>query len=64
MQRIISDYPKHIVTNNAGPQRDTASPLAAIENVSKPESAVTFTLASTPVVTLAHFIPVDLQAAA
>lgn len=48
-------------TNNAGPQRDTASPLAAIENVTKPESAVTFTLATTPVVTLAHFIPVSKQ---
>lgn len=48
-------------TNNAGPQRDTASPLAAIENVTKPESAITFTLATTPVVTLAHFIPVSKQ---
>lgn len=48
-------------TNNAGPQRDTASPLAAVENVAKPESAITFTLATTPVVTLAHFIPVSKQ---
>jgi len=48
-------------TNNAGPQRDTASPLAAIENVTKPESAITFTLATTPVVTLAHWIPVSKQ---
>ena len=48
-------------TNNAGPQRDTASPLAAIENQTKPESAITFTLATTPVVTLAHFIPVSKQ---
>ena len=61
MQRIISDYPKHIVTNNAGPQRDSASPLAAIEGQTKPESAITFTLATTPVVTLAHFIPVSKQ---
>jgi HK97 family phage major capsid protein len=48
-------------TNNAGPQRDTASPLAAIENVAKPESAITFTFATMPVVTLAHFIPVSKQ---
>ena len=48
-------------TNNAGPQRDTASPLAAIENQTKPESAITFTLATEAVVTLAHFIPVSKQ---
>jgi HK97 family phage major capsid protein len=48
-------------TNNAGPQRDTASPLAAIENVTKPESAITYTLATVPVVTLAHFIPISKQ---
>ena len=48
-------------TNSAGPQRDTASPLAAIENVTKPESAITFTFATTPVVTLAHWIPVSKQ---
>jgi len=48
-------------TNNAGPQRDTSSPLAAIENVTKPESAITYTLATVPVVTLAHFIPISKQ---
>ena len=51
-------------TNNAGPQRDTASPLAAIENQTKPESAITFTLATTPVVTLAHWIPLSKQVVA
>jgi len=51
-------------TNNAGPQRDTASPLAAIENVTKPESADTFTLATVPVVTLAHWIPLSKQVVA
>src|SRR5210317_705846 len=51
-------------TNNAGPQRDTASPLAAIENVTKPESAITFTLATVPVVTLAHWIPLSKQVVA
>ena len=48
-------------TNNAGPQRDTASPLAAVENQAKNESAITFELATMPVVTLAHFIPVSKQ---
>ena len=46
-------------TNNAGPQIG-GSP-EAYENVTKPESAVTFTLASEPVVTLAHFIPLSKQ---
>lgn len=48
-------------TNNAGPQRDTASPLAAVENQTLPESADTFTLATTPVVTLGHWIPISQQ---
>ena len=64
MQRVSSDNPQHIVTNNAGPQRDTASPLAAIENVTKPESADTFTLATVPVITLAHWIPLSKQVVA
>ena len=51
-------------TNSAGPQRDTASPLAAIENVTKPESAITFTLATVPVITLAHWIPLSKQVVA
>jgi HK97 family phage major capsid protein len=58
---LIEFTRENAFTNNAGPQRDTASPLAAIENVTKPESAITFTLATTPVVTLAHFIPVSKQ---
>jgi len=64
MQRVNSDNPQHIVTNNAGPQRDTASPLAAIENVTKPESAITFTLATVPVIILAHWIPLSKQVVA
>lgn len=48
-------------TNNAGVQRDTASPLAAIENVTKPESAITFTFKTQAVTTLAHWIPVSKQ---
>lgn len=46
-------------TNNAGPQIG-GSP-EAYENVTKPESAMTFTLHSEPVVTLAHFIPASKQ---
>lgn len=46
-------------TNNAGPQIG-GSP-EAYENVTKPESAITFTLVNEPVVTLAHFIPASKQ---
>ena len=52
---------ENVFTNSAGPQRDTASPLAAVENQTKPESAITFTLATTPVIILAHFISVSKQ---
>lgn len=48
---------ENVFTNNAGPQYDSP----ATENVTKPESAITFTLAQAPVVTLAHFIPVSRQ---
>lgn len=46
-------------TNNAGPQIG-GSP-EQYENVTKPESAITFTLVNEPVVTLAHFIPASVQ---
>jgi HK97 family phage major capsid protein len=46
-------------TNNAGPQV-SGSP-EAYENVTKPESAMTFSLVNEPVVTLAHFIPASKQ---
>ena len=46
-------------TNNAGPQLG-GSP-EAYENVTKPESAMAFTLVSEPVVTLAHFVPASKQ---
>lgn len=46
-------------TNNAGPQV-SGSP-EAYENVTKPESAITFTLVTAPVITLAHFIPASRQ---
>jgi HK97 family phage major capsid protein len=48
---------ENVYTNNANPQYDSPS----FENVTKPESAITFTLANSPVVTLAHFIPVSRQ---
>lgn len=46
-------------TNNAGPQIG-GSP-EQYENVTKPESAMTFTLINVPVITLAHFIPASKQ---
>jgi len=58
---LVEFAKENAYTNNAGPQRDTASPMAAVENVAKNESAITFTLATMPVVTLAHFIPVSKQ---
>lgn len=48
---------ENVFTNAAAPQY--GSP--ATENVTKPESGITFTLASVPVVTLAHWIPVSKQ---
>lgn len=48
---------ENVFTNNANAQY--VSP--ARENVTKPESGITFTLASAAVVTLAHFIPVSRQ---
>lgn len=54
----LVEYTKeNVFTNNAGPQY--SSP--ARENVAKPESGITFTLETSPVVTLAHFIPVSKQ---
>lgn len=46
-------------TNNAGPTV-SGSP-EQYENVTKPESAITFTLVNEPVITLAHFIPASKQ---
>lgn len=48
---------ENVFTNSAGPQY--ASP--ARENVTKPESGITFTLEEAPVRTLAHWIPVSKQ---
>ncbi len=46
-------------TNNAGPQ--IANSPEEYENVTKPESAIAFTLVNEPVSTLAHFIPASKQ---
>jgi HK97 family phage major capsid protein len=54
---MIQFTKENVFTNNAGPQY--ASPN--YENVLKPESGITFTLANAPVVTLAHWIPVSRQ---
>jgi len=47
----------NVITNNAGPQYSSPN----YENVTKPESGVTFTLASAAVTTIAHFIPASKQ---
>jgi HK97 family phage major capsid protein len=54
---LIEFTKENVYTNNAGPQYDSP----ARENVVKPESGITFTLATAAVVTLAHFIPVSRQ---
>ena len=54
----LVEYTKeNVFTNNAGPQYSSPN----FENVTKPESGITFTLASAAVATLAHFIPVSRQ---
>jgi HK97 family phage major capsid protein len=57
-------FPKENVwTSAADVVRDTSvSPIVAAENVTKPESSLTFTSDSEDVVTIAHFIPVSVQA--
>jgi HK97 family phage major capsid protein len=57
-------FPKeNTFTNAADVVRNTAvSPIVAAENVTKPESALTFTSDSEAVVTIAHFVPVSKQA--
>ncbi|MFA6204495.1 MAG: phage major capsid protein, partial [Gallionella sp.] len=51
-----------LYTSNAGPQGGLTSPtVTGGEGETKPESALTFELANTSVVTLAHFIPASRQ---
>jgi HK97 family phage major capsid protein len=56
---MIEFAKENVFTNNAGPTI-SGSP-EQVENVTKPESAITFTLASEPVRTIAHWIPVSKQ---
>jgi len=56
---LIEFMRENTFTNNAGPQIG-GSP-EAYENVTKPESGITFSLATEEVVTLAHFIPASKQ---
>ena len=54
-------YPKeNVFTNNAAPQWSSESPTV-VENVSKAESAITFTSGEASVVTIAHFVPASRQ---
>jgi HK97 family phage major capsid protein len=57
---LVQYTKENVFTNSAGPQVSGTSP-DVFENVTKPESGITFTLANAPVVTLAHFIPVSRQ---
>lgn len=56
---LIEFAKENTFTNNAGPQV-SGSPQQ-FENVTKPESAITFTLSTQAVSTLAHWIPVSKQ---
>ena len=56
---LIEFVRENTFTNNAGPQ--VGGSPEAFENVTKPESAITFTLVSQAVTTLAHFIPASKQ---
>lgn len=57
---LIEYAKENVFTNSAGPQGGTASP-AQFENETKPESNITFTLATSAVTTLAHFIRASKQ---
>jgi HK97 family phage major capsid protein len=50
---------ENVFTNSAGPT--VAGSPEQYENVTKPESGITFTLVSAPVITLAHWIPASRQ---
>ncbi len=50
-----------LFTNAAAPQGGTTSPDEVTEGEAKAESSLTFEFASTPVITIAHFIPASRQ---
>lgn len=53
---------ENVFSNNAGPQGGLTSPtVAGGEGEIKAESGITFTLANTPVITLAHWLPASRQ---
>lgn len=54
---LIEYTRENVYTNNAGPQYSSPN----FENVTKPESGITFAMASAAVATIAHFIPVSKQ---
>jgi HK97 family phage major capsid protein len=54
---LIQFTKENVFTNNAGPQYSSPN----YENVTKPESSITFTIDNAPVVTLAHWIPISKQ---
>ena len=56
---LIEFAKENVFTNSAGPQ--VGGSPEAFENVTKPESGITFTLATAAVTTLAHFIPASKQ---
>ena len=56
----LIEYTKENVFTNSAAVQAGNSPTE-FENVTKAESGITFTLESTPVTTLAHFIPVSRQ---
>ena len=56
---LIEYAKENVFTNNAGPTV-SGSP-EAFENVTKPESGITFTLETEPVQTIAHWIPASKQ---
>jgi len=56
---LIEFVKENVFTNNAGPQ--VGGSPEQYENVTKPESAITFTLSTAAVQTLAHFIPASRQ---
>ena len=56
---LIEYAKENVFTNSAGPQ--VGGSPEAFEGVTKPESAITFTLATAAVTTLSHWIPVSKQ---
>lgn len=58
----LIEFAKELVfTNNAGPQYDAGSPGPLTDGAQKPQSTITFELANTAVITLAHWIPASRQ---